>query len=192
MQDEQQLMARLKGGDRAAFEALYARFARPLMSYFYTLCFDRVTAEDLLQETFLRVWRARQGWRPLAKVSTWIFQIAKNLWINEREKRLLRPFHAVRGGDEAAAAWERVAAPGSDGSVDRSAATRETLQALRAAVEGLSDKLREVFVMGRYQSLPYAEIAAILEIPEGTVKSRMALAEQALREQLRAHWERTR
>ena len=185
-------MARLKGGDRSAFEALYARFARPLMSYFYTLCFDRVAAEDLLQETFLRVWRARQGWRPLAKVSTWIFQIAKNLWINEREKRLLRPFHTVRGGDEAAAVWERVEAPRAEASPDRSAAARETLLALRAAVEELSDKLREVFVMARYQGLPYAEIAAILEIPEGTVKSRMALAEQGLRERLRAHWEATR
>jgi len=183
-------MARLKGGDLAAFESLYARYAHPLLNFFHQMCFDRVASEDYLQETFLRVWRARATWQPMAKVSTWLFQIAKNLWLNEREKQKLRPFHAAKGGDDSVAQWERVA--GGAPSPSESASSGETVAALRDAVGGLSEKLRAVFVMARYQGLPYAEIASALEIPEGTVKSRMAQAEKLLRDRLRLHWEGAR
>lgn len=183
-------MARLQGGDLAAFEALYARYSRPLLNFFHQMCFDRVAAEDYLQETFLRVWRARSGWRPTAKVSTWLFHIAKNLWFNERAKLRLRPYHAGKGGEAGAAQWEGVADDGR--SPGEAVGARETARALVEAVGELPEKLRAVFVMARYQGLPYAEIASILEIPEGTVKSRMAQAEKLLRERLRPHFEGSR
>jgi RNA polymerase sigma-70 factor (ECF subfamily) len=184
---DQELMARLQGGDLAAFEALYVKYSRPLLNFFHQMCFDRAAAEDYLQETFLRVWRARAGWRPAAKVSTWLFQIAKNLWFNERAKLRLRPYQAGRGGEAGAAQWAGVADGGR--SPGEAAGARETVRALVEAVGGLSEKLRAVFVMARYQGLPYAEIASILEIPEGTVKSRMARAEKVLRERLRPYFE---
>ncbi|MDH3590392.1 MAG: sigma-70 family RNA polymerase sigma factor [Planctomycetota bacterium] len=168
-----------------AFELLYARYANPLLNFFFQMCFDRTAAEDYLQETFMRVWRARATYRPIGKVSTWLFQIAKNFWFNEREKQKRRPFHNVAGGDDAAEQWGRIADSRGDTTPADVASAGETEQAIARAVESLSDKLRIAFVLARYQRLPYAEIAALLEIPIGTVKSRVALAEKTLRTQLR-------
>ena len=76
--DDQELMARIQAGDMKAFELLYSRYSHPLHNFFFQMCFDRVAADDYLQETFLRVWRARQSYRPIGKVSTWLFQIANS------------------------------------------------------------------------------------------------------------------
>ena len=182
-------MARIQAGDVRAFEMLYARYAHPLLNFFFQMCFDRIAAEDYLQETFLRVWRARHTYRPVGKVSTWLFQIAKNFWFNERAKLKRRPFHAGVGGDESQGRFAQVADAGSDLSPEGAARAGELAHAIRAAVSGLSEKLRVVFVLGRYRGLPYAEISKILEIPVGTVKSRMALAEKTLRARLGEHLE---
>ena len=187
--DDRALMVRIQAGDVDAFDRLYSRYAHPLMNFFYQMCFDRTASEDFLQETFLRVWRARQTYRPIGKVSTWLFQIAKNFWLNEREKRMRRPFHAAIGGDEPAAALGEVADPHRSASPTEALKAKETAKAIREAADGLSEKLRLVFVLGRYQALPYAEIGQILNIPVGTVKSRMSLAEKTLRERLRSHLE---
>ena len=180
-------MARIQAGDMKAFEMLYARYSRPLLNFFYQMCFDRTAAEDYLQETFLRVWRARESYRPIGKVSTWLFQIAKHYWFNEREKLKRRPFHAVVGGDEGHDRWNRVADPAGESSPAAVASANEIQTAIERAVQSLSEKLRAVFVLARYRGLPYAEISAILEIPVGTVKSRMSLAERQLRASLAGH-----
>jgi len=177
-------MARIQADDVEAFELLYARYSRPLVNFFYQMCFDRTASEDYLQETFLRVWRARASYRPIGKLSTWLFQIAKHYWFNEREKQKRRPFHKVAGGDDAQAQWGNVADDSGEVSPDAVASASETEVAIEQAVAGLSDKLRAVFVLARYRGMPYAEISEILAIPVGTVKSRMSLAEQRLRSAL--------
>ena len=177
-------MARIQADDVKAFELLYARYSHPLVNFFYQMCFDRVAAEDYVQETFLRVWRARQTYRPIGKVSTWLFQIGKHYWFNERDKQKRRPFHSVAGGDDAQSQWGNVADGRGDFAPDAAASASETEVAIEQAVAGLSDKLRAVFVLARYRGMPYAEISEILEIPVGTVKSRMSLAEQRLRASL--------
>jgi len=182
---DQRLMARVREGDVGAYEELYARYVKALLNFFFQMCFDRVAAEDYVQETFLRVWRARETYRPIGKVSTWLFQIAKNYWFNEREKMKRRPFHSVAGGDDAQAQLSNVKERSTDATPDAVARAAETEEAIRAAVDSLSDKLRVVFVVARYQRLPYAEIAETLSIPVGTVKSRVALAEKTLRARLR-------
>jgi RNA polymerase sigma-70 factor (ECF subfamily) len=181
---DQELMARVQAGDVKAFEMLYARYSSPLLNFFFQMCFDRAASEDYLQETFLRVWRARHTYRPIGKVSTWLFQIAKNYWFNEREKQKRRPFHSVAGGDDARAQWANVADQRGDASPEDVAAANETAAAIRQAVNELSDKLRVEFVLARYRKLPYAEISEIVGIPVGTVKSRVALAEKTLRARL--------
>ena len=185
--EDRDLMARIQAGDVGAFEALYARYAQPLINFFFQMCYDRTAAEDYLQETFLRVWRARDTYRPIGKVSTWLFQIAKNYWFNEREKMKRRPFHAVAGGDEGRSQWTHVADRNPGASPEAGLRARETEAAIREALEGLSEKLRVFCVMARYQKLPYAEIAEILGIPVGTVKSRVSLAEKTLRARLEDH-----
>ena len=181
---DKDLMARLQAGDLEAFNALYARYARPLLNFFFQMCFDRTASEDYLQETFLRVWRARQTYRPIGKVSTWLFQIAKNYWLNEREKLMRRPFHTAVGGDDGTSTWSEVADTDRTTSPTEALHAKETAEAIRKAVGELSEKLRLVFVLARYQWMPYAEIGRILDIPVGTVKSRMSLAEKMLRAKL--------
>ncbi len=185
--EEQELMARIQSGDVRAFEVLYARYAPALLNFFWRMSFDRTASEDYLQETFLRVWRARASYRPIGKVSTWLFQIAKHFWFNEREKQRLRPFHSAQGGEDPGALLLDAEQRGP--SPEGAAEARELAERLRLAVEGLSEKLRLVFVLARYRGLPYAEIAAIAGIPVGTVKSRVALAEQTLRDRLASHRE---
>jgi len=180
-------MARIQEGDVGAFEALYARYAQPLINFFFQMCYDRTAAEDYLQETFLRVWRARGTYRPIGKVSTWLFQIAKNYWFNEREKMKRRPFHSVAGGDEGRSQWTHVADRNPDAEPEAMLRARDLERAIGEALAELSEKLRVVFVMARYQKLPYAEIAEVLGIPVGTVKSRVSLAEKTLRARLEDH-----
>ncbi|MHC4849943.1 MAG: RNA polymerase sigma factor, partial [Planctomycetota bacterium] len=83
---DHELMARIQRGDEQAFQLLWSRYAHRLNNFFFQMCFDRVASDDYVQETFLRVWRARATYRPIGKVSTWLYQIAKHYWFNEREK----------------------------------------------------------------------------------------------------------
>ncbi len=179
---DKDLMARLQAGDLEAFNALYARYARPLLNFFFQMCFDRTASEDYLQETFMRVWRARQTYRPIGKVSTWLFQIAKNYWLNEREKLKRRPFNTAVGGEDLTSS--EVADIDRTTSPTEALHAKETAETIRKAAGELPEKLRLVFILGRYQGMPYAEIGRVLDIPVGTVKSRMSLAEKTLRAKL--------
>ena len=181
-------MLRAARGDAAAFSELYDRWSRPLLRYFWHLCYDRDAAEDFLQETFLRLWRAAPRYEVRARFSTYLFQIAKNLWINERAKVLRRPLRisldAPRdlGEEGSGTLGDRLA--GADPDPGDEAARAETGRRIRAAVDRLSEKLREVFVLAGLEEMPYAEVASVLGIPEGTVKSRMWAAVRELRKSL--------
>ena len=86
-------MRQIALGDERALVRLYNRWSGPLLNFLYGMCRDRATAEDLVQGVFLKVWRAAPRYKPLAKFSTWLFQIACNHWLNERDKimRRIRP-----------------------------------------------------------------------------------------------------
>ena len=93
-------MRRLAAGDDAALSDLYRRWSRPLLHFLNGMCGDRTLAEDLVQEVFVRVWRAAPRYEPTAKFSTWLFHVARNHWLNEREKRMhrIRPISLERTG----------------------------------------------------------------------------------------------
>ena len=182
------LMLRVKDGDLAAFEALYARYSRPLTNFFYRLVWDRGLSEDLMQETFLRLWRGKKNYRPSGKFTTYMFQIAKNHWLNERDKRNRRisPVSMDAGGD-AESNGLKESLPGKGNGPMTENLNRELGEKIAGAVDGLSEKLRLVFVLGQIQGMKYADIGEILGIPVGTVKSRMANAEKALRGRLSSY-----
>jgi RNA polymerase sigma-70 factor (ECF subfamily) len=182
------LMLRVKDGDLAAFEALYARYSRPLTNFFYRLVWDRGFAEDLMQETFLRLWRGRNGYQPSGKFTTWMFQIAKNHWLNERDKRRRRvsPVSMDAGGDAESNGLKESLPARENGPMTENL-NRELGEKIAVAVEGLSEKLRLVFVLGQVEGIRYADIGEILGIPVGTVKSRMANAEKAIRGRLSSY-----
>jgi RNA polymerase sigma-70 factor (ECF subfamily) len=146
------------------------------MRFLYRLCGQRALAEDLTQDVFLKVWRAAAGWQPLGKVSTWLFQIAKRHWWNEAAKRRRRA--PVRGPSLEEA--PETATDTGGGPAER-LARAEAARAVEDALAGLSPRLRLVFVLVRLERLAYAEAARIAGIPVGTVKSRAAAAEAALR-----------
>ena len=168
---ETELMLRVKVGDRAAFAELYGLYQKPLVNYLYRLCFNRALAEDLLQETFLRIWKAATTYEPTAKVSTYVFRIARNLFLNEAARRREM---ALESADK-----EMRADPASD------LKRREIQSAVQKAIEALPEGERECLLLSEYNGFKYAEISEILGIPVGTVKSRMFSAVQRLKEMLK-------
>lgn len=180
------LMARVRDGDAAAFEELFDRYAQAVGKFLYHLTWDREKAADGVQEVFLRLWRGARNWNDTGKFSTYLFQIAKNHWINElaKESRRIRPVQTPSSPDDTdSSPMGNVpdTRPGPDGEVE----SREAREAVRDAVADLPDKLRVTFILGEFEGLKYAEVADVLDIPVGTVKSRMAAAEKQLRKALK-------
>jgi RNA polymerase sigma-70 factor, ECF subfamily len=184
------LLKRAAAGDRTAFEALYLRLAPSVMSFLHHLTGDRGLAEDATQETFAKAWRAAGRYDPArGKVRTWLFQIAKNHAWNELPRwRRAR----AQGGDALELEHLGATSPRADssprpesGAAEAAASRAETGAALLVAMDALSETLRAVFVLVRVEGRPYAEVAEVLDIPLGTVKSRLAAAETFLRERLK-------
>lgn len=182
---DDELMAGVRRGERLAFEALYSRYGTPVMRFLFRLCGDRALAEDLTQDTFLKVWRAAPRWKPIGRVSTWLFQIAKRHWWNEgaklrrRRRIMIQPPSSgdLDSADPDAGSRADAAHGGQEAP--------ETTRLIRAAVSGLPRRMRVVFVLVRIEGLPLAEAAQVANIPVGTVKSRLASAEKLLRGRLR-------
>lgn len=168
------LLCRVAGGDREAFALVFQAFAPRVKSYLIRLGAPSAQAEDLAQDAMLSVWRRAAQFDPKrAAASTWIFVIARNAWIDRlrREKVEL----AYKSGlDE----------PGDDEEMPDEAAERvETEEKMRAALEALSEDQRQVVKLSFFEDRPHSEIAAILSLPLGTVKSRLRLALIKLRGQ---------
>ena len=184
--DDAALLLALKDGDFAAFSELVDRHQRSLINFFYHLCWDRQAAEDCAQEVFLRVYSHLDRYEPQAKFTTFLFKIARNLWI-DRVRSL-----AVHGkpasldsrtdGGEGRSLGERVAAR-SPGPVEI-LAKEEQQAALQRALDQLPEEQRAVVILSEIQGMKYQDIGAILEVPVGTVKSRMHTAMERLKELL--------
>ena len=86
-----ELMLRAGQGDLEAFESLHRRFGKPVFNFFFRLTWDRQASEDMTQEVFVKLWKAAPRYRPTAKFTTFLFQIAKNHWLNELDRRRRRP-----------------------------------------------------------------------------------------------------
>lgn len=170
---EEDLMRRIGQGDAQAFEQLYELYKKPIANLLYRLCFDRVLVDDLLQEVFVRIWRAAGNFRGQSRVSTFIFRVAYNVYINEARK------HKEKVGEELHR--ETHEQPHDD-------LVRDELQAkVREALQQLPEHERVVLIMSEYNGLKYQEIAEVLDIPVGTVKSRIFSALNRLRDHLRPH-----
>ena len=182
-----ELMRGVAAGDRDALAALYTRHQRALLRFVTHLSHDLAHAEDAVHEVFLRVWRAAARYEPRARFTTWLFQIAKNHWLTERDRRRRRP---ALGLDGPAPGTGDPAGPGSGGPPDPRASPHaeadrhERQAAVRRAGAALPEGQRLVVILADFQGLPYRDVAEILEIPVGTVKSRRHAADRRLRELL--------
>lgn len=172
--------------DEEAFTELVKRYQKPLINFFYRLVWDVQQSEDLTQEVFCRVFIHRKSYQAKAKFSTYLFRIARNLWIDHHRSQskfppsasLSAPTGRGEGEDELV---NSIAAPQSAASDTQA----ELAARLQQALEQLTEEQRLVFVLAKNQGMKYVEIADTLRVPVGTVRSRMHSAVQKLQKMLR-------
>jgi len=190
--EDEELMILYGEGDVRAFEILVARHERPLFNFILRSVGRKDIAEELLQETFLRIIRSAPKYQKTAKFTTWAYTIARNLCIDRARKYKKRKEYSLNqtvGNDDDGATF-------LDNVVDESAASggmdlekKVFLDRLKQALDELPEDQREVFVMREFTGLKFREIADILDIPVPTAKSRMRYALEALRAHLAAYAE---
>lgn len=157
-------MRQVQAGHPEAFARLFDRHHRALFSFLRRLGMTAGAAEDLVQETFLRVWNARERFRTSGTFRAFLYAIARNLWISQlRRGPLDAPRFLETRGREA-------------GDPAGDAERRETVARLNRAVAGLPEDLRVPFVLKRFQGLTFSEVARALEIGEREAEDRVAEA----------------
>lgn len=184
MTDLELVEATRKQGDQRAFGILIRRYERPLYNFILRMVSSAADAEELFQETFLRIHQNLDNFRGGASFSPWAYRIAHNICIDtlrSPRKRLFVSLEAENQGQQTLEERLEGESPDPELEVHRQQVSGQ----IQNAVDQLPPKLRSVFVMYQYQHMPYDEIAKSLEIPLGTVKSRMHAALKQLSHQLR-------
>jgi RNA polymerase sigma-70 factor (ECF subfamily) len=184
VQDEA-LIARLAAGDTAALSLLYDRYAGAVFSLVARIVGDRQSAEDLLQEVFVRVWQRAETYQGArGKPLTWVLGIAHNLAIDEVRRRRRRPLEADERDDEGQVAALQ-SLPSDDPGPAELAWERLRREQIVAALEQLPEAQRILIELAYFEGYTQSQLATRLGEPLGTVKTRMRLAVQKLRELLR-------
>ncbi|HXN19122.1 MAG TPA: sigma-70 family RNA polymerase sigma factor [Candidatus Binatus sp.] len=180
-----QLMLDVKAGDDRSFDLLLQKYRTPLVNFLYRMVRDTATAEDLAQEVFLRVYRARKQYSPSAKFTTWLFRIATNLALNSvrdnRHRQKDVSIDAASSPDEDAAPMQ-LRAP--EMRIDEHMIERDRADYIRKVISELPEKQRVAVLLHKYEEMDYAEIARILECSESALKSLLFRAYETLRVQL--------
>src|SRR5262245_4508463 len=173
--DEQAMWRVQAEDDERAFAQLVRRWEGPIQRLCLRMTGDAQGGEDLTQEAFVRVFARRKEYQSNGKFSTWLWRIALNLCYDELRRRQRREESSLEGtGGEPYAMLETFVAP--EPAPDKSLAERERGELVRRALMRLPETYRTVLVLRHYENLKFREIAEVLGVPEGTVKSRMAEA----------------
>lgn len=181
---DEQLMQACKRGSEEALEQLYARHHRNIYLFIARLIQNRELAEDLAQETFLRVYVNRASWQPNAKFTSWLYRIARNLCIDEKRRywnRMVQSESSIQPDGEPGGIpyLDRVEDTAADA---RDAFSRKLDEdTIKKAINQLSDEQREVIILNKYQGLSYGEIANILGASSESIKQRAYRAHLKLR-----------
>ena len=172
------LMRAIQKGDMVAFSAMVDRYKDRLMNVIGRMLSSQEEAEDIVQETFIRVYQHRQSFNFQHCFSTWIYTIGLNLARNELRKRKRFKFYEISEmqGNE------------SEFAIDPKVPTRLP-EAIDAAVKKLPEKYRLAFLLRDVEEMPYEEVAKVLDVPLGTVKSRVNRARLMLRDLLKPKME---
>lgn len=184
-----QLMLRVRDGDDAAFARLVEAYQDRLVGLLTHLVNEREAAEDLAQETFLRVYRARKGYVASAKFSTWLFRIAQNLASNSRRGRRRRKEVAFAGSSEVSDSRPQEAlVPEKSAFIPaRQLAKRELAAVVRDALEDLGERQKLAVLLHKFEGMSYADIAETMEMTPQAVKSLLSRARENLRMKLEAY-----
>jgi RNA polymerase sigma-70 factor, ECF subfamily len=177
-----ELLKRVASGDEDAFRLLYERHNRLAYAVIYRHLGNSSVAEDLVQEAFMRVYRAADTYEPTAKFSTWFYTIVTNLCLNYKRTRARDRLRLLSGGGEGDAQLEEIAA--AEEAEHDSLDVEERTRVVRAALDELPDNQRMVLILSRYEDKSYEEIAEILDTTVPAIKSLASRARTTLREKL--------
>ena len=178
---DEELIARFQDGDNYAFDQIVRRYKDQLLNFVYRFICDLTEAEDIVQETFFRVYRHKHYYKEVAKFSTWIYTIASNLAKTEIRRRRRRKFFSIN--DETYKEREmKISDKINDPEQNVNSTVTENV--IQKAINKLSPKFRQVIILRDIQGFSYEEISMIIHVPLGTVKSRVNRARLKLQEDL--------
>ncbi len=182
-------MLDVKSGDARSFELLLQKYRTPLVNFLYRMVRDRASAEDLAQEVFLRVYRARKDYVARAKFTTWLFRIATNLALNAVRDGRYHQLQISLDQRVATSDANETEAPMLDvadrkPSIELQLVERDRVAMIRQAINKLPEKQRAAVLLHKYHELDYDEIAKILECSESALKSLLFRAYETLRIEL--------
>ncbi len=181
-------MLDFKSGDARAFRTLVGRHRTPVYNFILRYVNNRQRAEDVLQETWLKVVRSSQEYEPRARFSTWVYTIARNLCVDAARKESYRQAESldapVGAADADGPSRGEVTADVENASPERAAHNRGLRPLITKALEQLPAEQREVFMLREYSGVSFKEIAEVTGVNENTVKSRMRYALEGLRRHL--------
>lgn len=179
---DEELIARFQDGDNYAFDLLVKRYKDPLLNFIYRFVGEKNEAEDIVQETFLRLFKNKHYYKEIAKFSTWIYTIAGNLAKTELRKRKRRKLFSISHYMSTEKDYD---IPDETTSPESDTNTLITDKIIQKAIDKLSPKFKQVIILRDIQGFSYEEIAEIVNIPLGTVKSRVNRARLKLQEDLK-------
>jgi RNA polymerase sigma-70 factor (ECF subfamily) len=177
------LMLRVRDDEAGAFEDLVLRYQHRLVGVMHHLVGHAEEAEDLAQEVFLRVYRARKSYHPRCKFATWLFTIANNLALNHLRSRQRKPvssFPPQDSGPLGPRPAEQLVTDPHSGPV-RKLKRREMADVIRKALDELNERQRMAVVLNKFEDMNYAEIAEVMEMTTKGVKSLLSRARTNLR-----------
>lgn len=181
---DRQDMARLLAGEDGALDNLMDRHAPPVFRYLCRMLGNEEDANDLAQETFVRVFRARASYRAEQRFTAWLFTIATNLARNQLRWRSRHPNIPLEAGSESTGPSPGDSLPSNLANPHQATVALERIEAVRAAVRDLPDDMREAIVLCEWEELAVAEAATVLQSTPKAVEARLYRARKILREQL--------
>jgi len=182
LERDAQLMLQVRDGDESSFGALLERHRGPVVHFLFRMVQNQAVAEELGQEVFLRVYRARSSYEPAAKFTTWLFRIASRLalnWIRDEKSRKLQDSLDEEASDGTA---KQVLDRGR--TIEQRLLYEAKLREVREAIRALPSKQRAAVLMHKYREMEYTQIASVLNCSESAVKSLLFRAYESLRTRL--------
>ncbi len=172
-------------GEERAFEELVNRHNLELINFFFPLVWDRHLAEDLAQEVFVRLYTNAPRYTPIAKFRSYFYRVARSCWIDQHRRTKSRRLERSLDAETDTGASLRDVLVVLAEQPEEAARKEEFVKGLVLAIDSLPTDHKVVFILSQVEGLRYKEIAEVLKVPEGTVKSRMHACLKKIRESLR-------
>ena len=179
---DEQLMARFQKGDENAYIELVNRYRERLINFVYNYVGDFEISEDIVQDTMVKLYQKKHYYKEINKFSTWLYTIAKNLAFTEFRKKKQRKVTLLSQISKDDKPYD---IPADQPGTDQEIQSEITNRIIRKAIDGLPEKFKEVINMRDINQLSYEQISSIIDVPIGTVKSRINRARIQLQLELK-------